>query len=42
MYIQCRDSNSQLLEHESPPITTRPGQDLLAWGGYLKLPLKNI
>ena len=23
--IQCRDSNSRLLEHESPPITTRPG-----------------
>ena len=23
--IQCRDSNSQPLEHESPPITTRPG-----------------
>ena len=22
--IQCRDSNSQLLEHESPSITTRP------------------
>ena len=23
--IQCRDSNSQPLEHQSPPITTRPG-----------------
>ena len=23
--IQCRDSNSQPLEHESPAITTRPG-----------------
>ena len=23
--IWCRDSNSQPLEHESPPITTRPG-----------------
>ena len=23
--IQCRDSNSWPLEHESPPITTRPG-----------------
>ena len=23
--IRCRDSNSQPLEHESPPITTRPG-----------------
>ena len=23
--IQCRDSNSQRLEHESPPLTTRPG-----------------
>ena len=22
---QCRDSNSRPLEHESPPITTRPG-----------------
>ena len=21
----CQDSNSQLLAHESPPITTRPG-----------------
>ena len=23
--ILCRDLNSQPLEHESPPITTRPG-----------------
>ena len=23
--IWCQDSNSQPLEHESPPITTRPG-----------------
>ena len=23
--IQCRDSNPRPLEHESPPITTRPG-----------------
>ena len=23
--IQCQDSNSQPLEHKSPPITTRPG-----------------
>ena len=23
--IWCRDSNLQPLEHESPPITTRPG-----------------
>ena len=23
--IQCQDSNSQRLEHKSPPITTRPG-----------------
>ena len=23
--IQCQDTNSQHLEHESPPITTRPG-----------------
>ena len=23
--IQCQDSNSQPLEHEPPPITTRPG-----------------
>ena len=23
--IRCRDSNSRPLEHESPPITTRPG-----------------
>ena len=23
--IRCRDSNPQPLEHESPPITTRPG-----------------
>ena len=23
--IRCQDSNSRLLEHESPPITTRPG-----------------
>ena len=23
--IQCQDSNTRLLEHESPPITTRPG-----------------
>ena len=23
--IRCRDSNSQPLKHESPPITTRPG-----------------
>ena len=23
--IWCRDSNPRLLEHESPPITTRPG-----------------
>ena len=25
--IWCRDSNSRPLEHESPPITTRPGQE---------------
>ena len=25
---QCRDSNSRTLEHESPPITTRPGLSL--------------
>ena len=25
MSIQCQDSNSQPSEHESPPITTRPG-----------------
>ena len=23
--MRCQDSNSQPLEHESPPITTRPG-----------------
>ena len=23
--IRCKDSNPQSLEHESPPITTRPG-----------------
>ena len=23
--IRCQDSNSRPLEHESPPITTRPG-----------------
>ena len=26
--IWCRDSNSRPLEHESPPITTRPGLKL--------------
>ena len=26
--IQCRDSILRPLEHESPPITTRPGQDI--------------
>ena len=31
--IQCQDSNSQPLEHESPPITTRPG--LPPYGGNL-------
>ena len=25
IHMQCLDSNSQLMENESPPITTRPG-----------------
>ena len=25
--MQCRDSNSQPLDHQSPPTTTRPGID---------------
>ena len=31
--IQCRDSNSRPLEHESPPVTTRP--ELLPSFNYL-------
>ena len=49
--IWCQDSNSQPLEHESPPITTRPGLQSLAdgaktclWCGrmilYLRAPIK--
>ena len=43
MSIQCRDSNSRPLEHESPPITTRPGllpePSALLYLSYLSLPI---
>ena len=31
--IRRRDSNSQPLEHKSPPITTRPGLPFSAFAG---------
>ena len=32
--IPCWDSNSRPLEHESPPITTRPGISDVVTSGY--------
>ena len=37
--IQCRDSNSRPLEHESPPITTRPGS-LTCLTTYINISLR--
>ena len=40
--IQCRDSNSQPMEHESPPITTGPAGLLpITKIGYIVLILKS-
>ena len=40
--IRCQDSNSQPLEHESPPITIRPGLPPCLFGNVYVAPLGTL